>query len=278
MSLVKKFKSEEYGEITGIKIDEGVFFLATEISKVFGQHSFNEDDVRDAHSIDVLIYEEYHNNPNYSDLWADKNDKEDKIILSEGAIYGFNSNLSVTQNFKFKYWLNIEVIPKVLALKENIVDINSYKEPVAEINDLDSISDDEIMARALLIAQKTIESKNKEIELKDKEIEELRTKAVFADAISSSETSISVGEMAKILNQNGIKGGEKTLFKKLRENGYLIKKRGGSYNLPTQKSMNLGIMEIKESYISTATGNIIISKSPRITIKGQQYFVKKFLE
>lgn len=109
------------------------------------------------------------------------------------------------------------------------------------------------------------------------QIAELKPKALFADAVATSHTSILVGELAKILKQNGIEMGQKRLFAWLREKGYLIKRQGTDYNMPTQKAMELGLFEIKEGSYVNGSGVNITTKTPKITGKGQQYFINKFL-
>lgn len=105
----------------------------------------------------------------------------------------------------------------------------------------------------------------------------LKPKALFADAVATSHTSILVGELAKILKQNGVDMGQKRLFAWLREKGYLIKRQGTDYNMPTQKSMELGLFEIKEGSYVNGSGVNITTKTPKVTGKGQQYFINKFL-
>lgn len=138
--------------------------------------------------------------------------------------------------------------------------------------------DDEtiIMARGLIAAQRALERKTRENELLHLQIEEQKPKVMFADAITSSSTTILIRELAKLLKQNGIDMGEKRLFEYLRENGYLIKRKGTDYNMPTQRSMDLGLFEIKETPVMRSTG-ATISKTPKVTAKGQQYFINHFL-
>lgn len=131
-------------------------------------------------------------------------------------------------------------------------------------------SPEKVMARALEYAHKEIHNLNARIE-HDK------PKVLFADSVSSSKASILVGEMAKILKQNGIDIGEKRFFRWLRENGYLISRYGTDYNMPTQYSMERKIFEIKETSVTHASGTVTVSKTPKVTGKGQQYFVNKFL-
>ncbi|CAH0419243.1 phage antirepressor KilAC domain-containing protein [Periweissella ghanensis] len=131
-------------------------------------------------------------------------------------------------------------------------------------------SPDQIMARALQISKLKLENK-------DKLIAELKPKAVFADAVAASHTSILVGELAKLLKQNGIQMGQNKLFGWLRDNGYLIKRKGTDYNMPTQRAMEQQLFEIKETSIAHSDGHTSINKTPKVTGKGQQYFINKFL-
>lgn len=133
----------------------------------------------------------------------------------------------------------------------------------------ENLSDSELMAKALLVAQRTIEERNKQIET-------MKPKALFADAVSGSDTSILVRDLAKLLKQNGVDIGEKRLFKKLRDDGYLIK-IGESKNTPTQKAMEMKLFEIKESVI-TVDGKSRVVKTTKVTGKGQTYFINRFLE
>ncbi|MCL1701587.1 phage antirepressor KilAC domain-containing protein [Lysinibacillus sp. Bpr_S20] len=140
-------------------------------------------------------------------------------------------------------------------------------------------NDDEasIMAKALLIANKTIENNKKKIVEQQLIIDTQKPKVLFAEAVQASHTSILIGEFAKILKQNGVDVGQKRLFEWLRESGYLIKRKGSDYNSPTQKSMELGLFEIKETPIHHNSGEISINRTSKITGKGQAYFSNKFL-
>ncbi|HEL2215791.1 TPA: phage antirepressor KilAC domain-containing protein [Streptococcus suis] len=131
-------------------------------------------------------------------------------------------------------------------------------------------SPEKIMARALLLADKKVHQLEAQIEAD-------KPKVLFADAVSASHSSILVGDLAKLISQNGFKIGANRLFAWLRENSYLIKRKGSDWNMPTQKSMELGLFEIKETTITHADGHISISKTVKVTGKGQQYFINKFL-
>lgn len=134
-------------------------------------------------------------------------------------------------------------------------------------------SPEQIMSRALRIADKTIASLEQKLQQKDFQIEAQKPKVLFADAVETSKTSILVGELAKIICQNGYQIGQKRLFQWLRENGYLMK----ATNLPTQRYIEQGLFEIKESTIQTPDGAVRITKTTKVTGKGQIYFVDKFL-
>lgn len=131
-------------------------------------------------------------------------------------------------------------------------------------------SPEKVMARALRIA-------DKRLKMLEEKVEADRPKVLFADSVAASKSSILVGEMAKLLKQNGVETGQNRFFEYLRQNGYLIRRHGTDYNMPTQKSMELGLFEIKETTINHADGHTSVSKTPKITGKGQQHFVNLFL-
>lgn len=197
-------------------------------------------------------------------------DKEDKLmhqisasgqnrnmtIINESGLYSLVLSSKLPSAKKFKRWVTSEVLP---ALRKT----GQYQ--------VKELSGQELMAKALIEAQNVLAAK-------DKVIEEMKPKVVFADAVATSHTSILVGELAKILKQNGIDMGQKRLFAWLREKGYLIKRQGTDYNMPTQKAMELGLFEIKEGSYVNGSGVNITTKTPKITGKGQQYFINKFLQ
>lgn len=134
-----------------------------------------------------------------------------------------------------------------------------------------------VMSRALKMANAKLEEiKNTNFSLYQK-IEKDKPKVLFADAVATAKTSILIGELAKILKQNGIDTGEKRLFEWLRSNGYLIKRKGTDYNAPTQQSMDMNLFEVKETAISHSDGHTTVNKTTKVTGKGQAYFINKFL-
>ena len=135
---------------------------------------------------------------------------------------------------------------------------------------------EQVMARALKIADKRIEELTSRNILLEEKIEADKPKTIFADSVAASRTSILIGELSKILRQNGVEIGQNRLFNWMRENGYLIK-GGASYNMPTQRSIELGLFEIKESTIQNPDGSARITRTTKCTGKGQIYFINKFL-
>ncbi|MEE0289599.1 MAG: phage antirepressor KilAC domain-containing protein [Lachnospiraceae bacterium] len=136
---------------------------------------------------------------------------------------------------------------------------------------------EQVMARALKYADKEIEKLKKSNAGLLEDNKRMKPKEIFADAVSASHTSILVGDMAKLLKQNGVDIGQKRLFEWLRENGYLIKRKGSDWNMPTQKSMEMGLFDIKESTVNNPDGSVRINRTTKVTGKGQQYFINKFL-
>lgn len=180
-------------------------------------------------------------------------------FISEPMVYklAFKANNEVAE--KFQDWLAMDVLP---SLRKN----GMY-------------ATDELLDNPdLLIAAATKLKEERALRLvAEQQVTELKPKALFADAVATSHTSILVGELAKIIKQNGIDIGANRLFHWLRANGFLIKRKGTDWNMPTQKSMELGLFEVKETAINRSDGSVSVSKTAKVTGKGQQYFINKFL-
>lgn len=184
-------------------------------------------------------------------------------FLPENMVYrlGFKASNETAQ--RFQAVLADEVIPAI-------------RKTGGYISGAESMSDSEIMAKALIVAQKTIDNRNMRIrELEDIQ-EKQRPKVLFADAVSISEDVILIGALAKILHQNGIEIGQKRLFDWLRGHGYLIKS-GRDRNMPTQKSRELNLFKIKERAIDNPDGSVRLVRTTLVTGKGQQYFINRFI-
>lgn len=129
-----------------------------------------------------------------------------------------------------------------------------------------------------MVMKRALEIANKKVEKLKLENQQMQPKALFADSVAASHTTILIGELAKILRGNGINIGANRLFQWMRDQGYLISRKGTDYNMPTQRSMNLGLFKIKESTITHSNGSVSISKTTKVTGKGQQYFINKFMK
>lgn len=186
-------------------------------------------------------------------------------IVSESGLYALVFKSRKPEAKAFRKWVTSEVLP---AIRRSGGYIAARAEETPE----------EILARALIVAKETIERVNRRNQKLQAENDGMRPKALFADAVSASHTSILIGELAKLLKQNGIDIGQNRLFAWMRENGWLIMREGGDYNMPTQKGMDAALFEIKENAISNPDGSVRIVKTTKVTGKGQIYFVNKFLQ
>lgn len=188
------------------------------------------------------------------------NYKSKTVIVNESGLYSLILSSKLPTAKKFKHWVTSEVLPAIRQHGAYMTDEKAFD----VVNNKSGLAD--------LLQQAADQLKQKDIQ-----IAEMKPKALFADSVATSNSTILVGELAKILRGNGIEIGQNRLFDWLRKNGYLISKKGSSYNLPTQKSMNLGLFKIKETTINHSNGSVSISKTAKVTGKGQQYFINKFL-
>lgn len=206
----------------------------------------------------------------------DKIDEDEKVRNNITTLGGIQNTWFVTEDGLYELLMQSRK-PIAKAFKKEVKKIlKDIRTTGGYIVGQENLSDDELLERAVMVAQRKIKERDKEIAQQKEQIAEMQPKAIFADAVSSSSNSILIRDMAKLLKQNGVDIGEKRLFEYLRNNGYLIKRPGADYNSPTQKSMELGLFEIKETVVAH-TNDTRIHKTSKITGKGQRYFVNKFL-
>lgn len=246
MNELKTFTNEKFGSVRTVERDNGIWFVGKDVAEALGYSN-----TRDALATHVL--EEDKNTVVISD---GKRGNPNQIIINESGLYAliFGSKLDTAK--EFKHWVTSEVLP-------------SIRKTGGYLQGQNEMSDSELMAKALMVAQRQIDERNKQIE-------EMTPKALFAEAVSSSNTSILVGELAKLISQNGYKIGQNRLFDWLRRNGYLMQ-TGSSRNLPKQRYVEQGLFEIKETTVLNADGSNRLTKTTKVTGKGQIYFVNKFL-
>lgn len=254
MKKLEIFQNKSFGRIRTLAINNEPWFVGKDVAEILGYAKpenaiANHVDEEDKTS--TLIQ------------GSGSNYKSKAIIINESGLYSLVLSSKLPSAKEFKRWITHEVIPAIR--KHGAYMTEDTLEKALTSPDF-----------FLQLATQLKEEKEKRLAA-EKQIEMDRPKTIFADAVSASHTSILVGEMAKILRGNGVEIGQKRFFDWLRENGYLIRRKGTDYNMPTQRAMELGLFEIKEGSYVNRSGVNIITKTPKITGKGQQYFVNKFL-
>lgn len=255
MNELQIFKSQEFGQVRTVTIDGEPWFVAKDVAMALGYAKpenavANHIDSEDKTS--TLIQ------------GSGSNYKSKATLINESGLYSLVLSSKLPTAKKFKHWITSEVLPAI-------------RRTGGYIANAETMTDAEIMSKALLIAKQTIENREQRIHSLEAETERMKPKEIFADAVSASNSSILIGDLAKILHGNGIKIGRGRLFAWMREHGFLIKQKGTSYNMPTQRAMELGLFRVKEGSYVDGKGNNIITKTTKVTGKGQQYFINKFL-
>lgn len=253
MNELQIFNSPEFGQARIVTIDGEPWFIAKDVATALGYSNTRDAIAKHVDDDDknTVVIRDGKGNPN-------------QTIINESGLYSLVLSSKLPTAKKFKHWITSEVLPAI-------------RKTGGYIANAETMTDAEIMSKALLIAKQTIESREQRIQFLESETERMRPMEVFANATAASDTSILVGELAKLIKQNGVDMGQNRLFKWMRENGYLIKS-GAQRNMPTQKSMNLGLFEIKERNVANPDGSVMIVRTPKVTGKGQIYFVNLFLK
>lgn len=258
MNDLQIFKNEQFGSMRTLEINGEPWFVGKDVAEVLGYSN-----PRDALSKHV------DNEDKATVAIHDGSQNRNVTVINESGLYSLILSSKLPTAKEFKRWVTSEVLPSIRKH-------GAYM--TTETLEKALLSPDYLirLATALKSEQEQrelLEEKNEQQRLK---IEEDKPKVIFANAVETAKTSILVGELAKILKQNGVATGQKRFFEWLRENGYLIK-GGSDKNMPTQRSMELGLFEIKETAVAHSDGHTTISKTPKVTGKGQQYFINKFI-
>jgi len=188
---------------------------------------------------------------------------QNTTVINESGLYSLILSSKLPTAKEFKHWVTSEVLPTIRKHGAYLTDSAIEQ----------TLTDPDYLIK--LATQLKTEREGRLIA--EKQAKEMKPKAIFADSVTTSNSTILVGELAKILKGNGVEIGQNRLFKWLRENGYLIKRHGADYNSPTQKSMDMGLFKIKESSHVNGNGVTVVTKTPKVTGRGQQYFINKFL-
>lgn len=242
-----QFNNDQFGQLRVVKDDNGEpWFVAKDVCDALGIAN-NRDAMKaldDDEKNTVAISDGIQGNPN-------------KTIINEPGFYKLVLKSRKPEAKAFQRWVTHEVLPSIRK-KGGYIAAAADETP------------EQIMARAVLLAQDTIARQKAQIE-------ELKPKALFADAVAASDGTCLVGELAKMMRQNGVQIGQNRLFEKLRQDGYLGK-TGSNYNVPTQRAMEMGLFRIKETSITHSDGHITVQRTAKVTGKGQQYFINRFIK
>lgn len=251
MNEVRIFTNSEFGYIRTVEMDGKPWFVGKDVAMALGYSNASK-------AVSVHVNED---DRILKTIEADSRNgnvvKTQTTLINESGLYALIFGSKLESAKRFKHWVTSEILP-------------SIRRNGGYIKDQENLTPEQIVANALIVAQNIINDK-------DKQIEEMKPHAILGQAITTANTSILIGDLAKILKQNGVDMGAQRLFRWMRENGYLIKRKGTDWNLPTQRSMERGLFEIKESVHIDGNGCNRITRTPKVTGKGQQYFVNKFL-
>lgn len=249
---IRVFQNDQFGQVRAVRSESGEpWFVAKDVCDALGIRTDTVRAILDADEVRET-------NPNSIGVAGGRK----PLVVSEAGLYSLILRSRKPEAHVFKRWVTHEVLP---ALRRD----GGYM--VARADE----TPEETMARAVLLAQQTIERQRSRIAGLEAENEEMRPKALFADAVAASDGTCLIGEFAKMLRQNGVSIGQNRLFAMLREDGYLGKV-GQNRNVPTQRSMELGLFRIKETAITHSDGHVTINRTPKLTGKGQRYFLERY--
>lgn len=254
MNDLKIFENREFGDIRVLEIDNEPWFVGKDVAMVLGYANSRKaltDHVDDEDRTDGVTIRD------------SMGREQNPIFINESGLYSLILSSKLPNAKRFKRWITSEVLPSIRKHGAYATD---------EV--IDNVLSDPDFGIKLLTELKNEREKNANLE---EDNERMKPKEIFADAVATSKTLILVGELAKILKQNGYDTGEKRLFAQLRREGYLISRNGSDYNMPTQKSLEAGLMEIKETAVTHSDGHVTVNKTPKITGRGQQYFINRYL-
>lgn len=260
MNNIKVFENNEFGTVRTVEVDREPFFVGKDVAEILGYSNPSKAismhvDEEDKEFVMMNIANSQNGNLPIGQTKT--------ALINESGLYSLVLSSKLPNAKRFKRWVTSEVLPAI-------------RKTGGYIGGAKGMTEAEIMARAVLIGQRTIEEQKRKIDNLQNEIDVNRPKVLFADAVSASHTSILVGELAKILRGNGCNIGQNRLFERLRNDGYLMK-CGTSKNIPTQRAMEMGLFEIKEGSYINGNGANVITKTTKVTGKGQTFFVNKFL-
>ena len=253
MNDLQIFKNTEFGEIRTMTIDNEPWFVGKDVASILGYVDTSDALKKHVDTEDKLTRR-----------FADSGQNREMYVINESGLYSLILSSKLPKAKEFKRWVTSEVLPA----------IRKHGAYMTEQTLEQALTSPDFLIK-LATELKTERAKRAELEAENAD---MKPHAILGKAITTANTSILIGDFAKILRQNGVNIGAKRLFQWLREHGYLIRRKGSDWNMPTQKSMELKLFEIKESVHIDGNGCNIIARTPKITGRGQSYFVNKFLE
>lgn len=252
MGEMQIFSNPEFGQVRVVERDGAPWFVGKDVAELLGYADPNKAVAMHVDSEDKL-----------NDKTSSSLGQRGGWLINESGVYSLILSSKLPKAKQFKRWVTSEILPA----------IHKHGAYMTEETLEKALTSPDFLIR-LATELKDEKEKRKQAEA---DLEAAKPKMLFADAVSASDNTILVGDLAKLIKQNGQPLGQKRLFNWMRENGYLIKRQGADYNSPTQKAMELGLFKIKETAITHADGHVSISKTVKVTGKGQTYFVNKFL-
>lgn len=253
MTDLQIFKNPEFGEIRTIEKDGEPWFVGKDVAAALGYERPTKailDHVDDEDKDEVPIQDSIGRSQNTP-------------IINESGLYSLVLSSKLPGAKQFKCWITSEVIPSIRKH-------GAYMTP-------DKLEEVLLKPDTLIQLAQNLKAEQEKRRALEVKMEEQKPKVLFAESVEVAKTSILIGELAKLLKQNGINIGQNRLFQWLRQNGYLIRRQGSDYNMPTQRAMEMGLFEVKETTITHSDGHIHVSKTPKVTGKGQVYFVNLFV-
>lgn len=254
MDELKIFENPAFGKVRVVEQGGEPWFVGKDVAEILGYSDLNKAVAMHVDDDDKKLNDK--TSPSFG--------QRGTTLINESGLYSLVLSSKLPDAKKFKHWVTAEVLPAIRKTGGYIV--GSEK-----------MSDAELMAKAVLVAQATIKERDARIKELESDTQRMKPKEIFADAVSASDQTILIGDLAKLIKQNGHDIGQKRMFEWLRNNGYLIKRQGADYNSPTQRAMELGLFRIKETAVTHSDGHVTVSKTVKVTGKGQAYFVNKLL-
>lgn len=249
MNRLQIFENPEFGAVRTVELNGEPWLVGKDVAKALGYAKPENAIGTHVDSDDKTTTLIQGTGSNY---------KSKAVLINESGLYSLVLSSKLPTARKFRHWVTSEVLPSI------------RRHGLYAVDELLSNPDLMIQAMEQLKAERA-----KNLQLSEK-VRQDAPKVLFADSVAASHTSILVFDLAKLLRQNGVNIGGNRLFDWMRQNGYLVKRRGADWNMPTQRSMEMGLFEVKETSVTHSDGHVTVTKTPKVTGKGQVYFVNKF--